>query len=498
MSTKMDIEHRLRAACPVSEDSPPTLSSVLARIERAEQEPPTREWRRGIALPLILAAIVLVGAGGGALLLRSGGPLPPAFVLPANPNEGLGRTLAPSLKLLPMRVADPAGGPPWAMRVIRTTRGLACLQAGRVVDGRLGGVGNRYAFKNDGRFHPFLPADSVAIDSCATVDAGGHAFQPNAPAIVTADGLSLAGENLWPGERVHCDLPGQQDWGVRCPQADLRQVAMGLLGADAASIRVSAPGRNFTVAPDGPDGAYLIVLPAPANSNSGAAGGLYAYLHHRHPRTPALAVLTVTYRDGSHCQIPATRAGQQCSPKGLTGSSGAPVTRAQVRAVLHVSYRALVKHPTPPLMMTGHGGRSFQGRMRTGPRGIGEELPGPALVISFDAPVPAPNIQSAYDVELEPRQVAGCPTPVTIIAQPTSHTIVTGQPVQITVPLESTCHTSYSGRVFFASSSGSYSEARSSDNAGEGPLYEVIASGFGPGPHSTSFPTVGRFQISVP
>src|SRR5271165_235399 len=162
--------------------------------------------------------------------------------LPANPQTGLGQPVPASLALLPARVADPQGGPPWGMRVIRTTRGLVCLQGGRVVKGQLGGLGVGHAFHADGRFHPFLTADAVGIDGCVAGDANGLAFMPGAPVIVTADGLPLAGENLWPYERVHCDLPGQQDWGVRCQQHELRQVAMGLLGPDATSVRVSAPG----------------------------------------------------------------------------------------------------------------------------------------------------------------------------------------------------------------------------------------------------------------
>src|SRR5580700_9323981 len=88
--------------------------------------------RRRVALPLAIVAVALMGAGGGALLLAPGEPLQPAYELSPASTVGLGRPLAPSLALLPLRITDPAGGPPWGMRVIRTTRGLACIQAGRV------------------------------------------------------------------------------------------------------------------------------------------------------------------------------------------------------------------------------------------------------------------------------------------------------------------------------------------------------------------------------
>lgn len=478
--------------------------SVLPQLEhdlleaaqrRLSHTPVPRGWwrrrrpRRRVVLSLAIAAVALMGAGGGALLFGTGKTLPPAYELSPASTVGLGRPLAPSLALLRLRVADPTGGPPWGMRVIRTTRGLACIQAGRVVAGRLGGIGIGYAFKGDGRFHPFAPADAVSEDACATVAANGLAFQPGAPAIVTADGLPLAGENLWPYERVHCDLPGQEDWGVRCPQADLREIAVGMLGPDAASIRVRAPGREFTVKPYGPDGAYLIVLPAPPHSNS--SSGLDAYRHHHFIRAQGLATLAVTYKDGSSCQIPAENQRQTCTPKGLLISNPMP-SPEKLTATLHVSYRPLMPY-SPPLSVTARGSGTFPSSPHP------SEKSGPGLVVSFTAPVAAPNISSGYDVELQPQAVAGCTTPALILSQPTQQTIAAGQRVQIGVSLRSGCRTAYQGRVFFVGSSGSYSEARTSQRTGEGPLYEVIAGLFTGAPHASAPGiTVGRFTLLVP
>jgi hypothetical protein len=474
--------------------------SILQQLEHdlqraAERRPSTkrpapparRGWwrRRGVVLSVGLAALALVGAGGG-LLLGTGRTLPPAFVLPANPAVGLGRPLPASLALLPMREADPAGGPPWGMRVIRTSRGLACVQAGRVVGGRLGGLGIGYAFKGDGLFHPFSPADAIAVDSCATVDLHGNAFQPGAPMVVTADGLPLAGENLYPGERVHCDLPGQEDWGIRCPQAHLREVAVGMLGPDATSIQVSAPGRHLTVTPYGPDGAYLIVLPAPPHANTGVHG----LLGRRAPGTPTL---TVTFRNGSTCRLPADTASQRCTPEGIVRSTG-QLTPARLRRPVSVRYSPMIDAPAP-LAVTAVGGRS------SFPRNVGSASgAGPGLSVTFRAPVAAPNISSGYDVELEPQPRQGCRLPGTILSQPTQQTVAAGQRVRIEVLLESSCHTSYTGRVFFARSSGSYSEARTSENTDEGPLYEVIANeAIRARRGSAAFGvTVARFHITVP
>jgi hypothetical protein len=134
------------------------------------------------------------------------------------------------------------------------------------------------------------------------------------------------------------------------------------------------------------------------------------------------------------------------------------------------------------------------------PRDItASKKPGPGLLVTFKAPVAAANISNAYDVELKPRPVSGCFTPATIVSQPTEQTVAAGGPVSIAVALPSSCRTTYLGRVFFVSSSGSYSEARTSNQAGEGPLYEVIANHYGVRRNpSTLGVTVARFRISVP
>ncbi len=464
----------------------PQLEHNLLRASerRLSTKPTPRGWwrKRGVALSLTLTAVALVGAGGGELLLASGKPVPPAFVLPASPMVGMGQPLAASLAPLPMRVTDPAGGLPWGMRVIRTTRGLVCLQAGRVLNGRLGALGIGYAFKADGRFHPFYAADAISQDSCPTVDRNGRAFQPGSATVVSADGLPLAGENIYPYQRVHCDLPGQEDWGVRCPEADLREVAVGLLGPDAASIRVTTPDRDFTVTPYGPDGAYLIVLPAPPGANRGP----YGFPGRRAPGTP---VLGVTYRDGSHCQIPANEPKQECSPKGLDYSPGPLPTATQLKTTIHVLYQPLMSHANGPLSAIGPSG---QGLIPP------SNKTGPGLVITFIATVSAPNISSAYDVELQPRPVQDCVTPEKIIAQPTRQTIASGQRVRITIPLQR-CRTTYLGRVFFIRTSGNHGEARTTSRNGEGPLYEVIGGRTGRSGHSPELGvTVGHFNISVP
>jgi len=493
MTTPKDLEQRLRAARPDTDAPCPPLSTVVKRIEEDDDAPqPRRRSRRGgLALPIAIGVLVFAAASAAsALLLSSGETVAPAFVLPATPSAGLGEPIPHTLALLPMRVADIEAGPPWGMRVIRTTRGLLCLQAGRVVDGQLGALGTGYAFHGDKRFHPFLPDDAISTDACPAVGATSTAFLPGQPLTVTANGLPLAGENVAQSDQVHCDLPGQENWGVRCPQSELRQVAVGLLGPGARSIEVSNPdGSSFSVDPYGPEGAYLIVLPAQPNANasmsSGGSGPFGSVSN-----APGGAVLKVTYKDGFQCQIPA-RNGQHCHPQSTAGGGLPPAS--ELRSAVHASYVPLADQPETPLLMEDRAGSgSFPGRSGSN----GHDAPGPAVAVTFNAPVAAANASSAYVVELRPQPVSGCATPSVIVSQPTSETLQVGAKVNITVPLETACATSYAGRVFYATSSGIGGES-----SGEGPLYEVIAGQFGPrgtGRNPMNFPTVGSFNISVP
>jgi hypothetical protein len=490
-----EVERRLRAARPETTAPCPPVSTVIERIEQAEHQPESRAWwgRGRLGLTIAVSVTVLAAASAAAaLLLSSGETVAPAFVLPATPDAGLGEPVPQTLALLPMRVPDTEGGPPWGMRVIRTSRGLLCLQAGRVVEDQLGALGSGYAFHADKRFHPFLPDDAIATDACPAVGTTGSAFLPGPPVIVPANGLPLAGENVSRGDQVHCDLPGQENWGVRCPQSELRQVATGLLGPHARSIEVGNPdGSSFSVDPYGPQGAYLIVLPAQANANASMASGSYQGPFGHVSNAPGGAILKITYDDGFQCQIPATGSGNQCHAQSTTGPA-LPSAR-QLRSTVKASYVPVDEHPAVPLLMERAGGQgTFPGR--TGTNGI--DPPGPAAAVTFRAPVDASNASSAYVVELKPHPVEGCATPAVIVSQPTGETLHAGAMVNITVPLESSCATSYSGRAFYATSS-----SIGGESGGGGPLYEVIAAQYGPpgsGRNPMNFPTVGSFEIAVP
>src|SRR4051794_38495930 len=119
---------------------------------------------------LLLAAVALAATG-----VLTGEPVrnPPGVRF--TPKAGVGTPLLRTARLVDVRVADPGGGPPWAMRTVRTTRGLGCVQLGRLAGGRLGVLGQDGAFADDGRFHE-LPTAVLAEAECRPADGAGHVF----------------------------------------------------------------------------------------------------------------------------------------------------------------------------------------------------------------------------------------------------------------------------------------------------------------------------------
>ncbi len=102
---------------------------------------------------LLVPALAVLGTGAAlaAGILLTGTPAGPK--VPPVPTAGYGA--AATTKLLPLHVADPAGGLRWGLRTVRTTRDDVCLQVGRLADGTIGALGEDGAFGDDHRFHPF-------------------------------------------------------------------------------------------------------------------------------------------------------------------------------------------------------------------------------------------------------------------------------------------------------------------------------------------------------
>jgi hypothetical protein len=318
----------------------PQLERELLKVARRQAHRQRRFARlRRPLVAAIAAAILLLAAAALAAsgLLRSGAPLLPPPGAPLDPDSNLGVVEVGSAQLLPVAVPDPAGGPPWGLRFVRTTRGLGCLQAGRLVRGQIGVIGQDGAFRNDGRFHPLATdylANGVAGPfPCGSLDARG----------VSASGLILA-SSTEPGclaQHDHGPIGRRPHQPPICPRQDWRLLYLGMAGPEATSITYRAAGATHTVHTAGDQGAYLIVLPASHNAHqlgsyeplSGAGGG---------------PIVRVDYRNGQVCRLDQMRsslAGDICPQVGRAPATHPTVTAAQVAAPVTTRLRKAHRGP---------------------------------------------------------------------------------------------------------------------------------------------------------
>jgi hypothetical protein len=277
----------------------PVLPQLLTALLRAR---PPRRRRRPVLAGLFVAGGL--AATGGALAATGVLPLPPVGdpVEPTrverNPQRGVGVPTDQGGRLLALRVPDPAGGPPWGLRIVDTTRGMQCLQAGRVVGDQLGLLGQDGIASDDGRFHPLPPATrSGWVTPCQLPDGNGRFF-------IAIDKLSYASGDADPRERA-CREPSDRDPDKpRCAKANARRIAFGLLGPEATEITFA---DGSTQVPTDGDGAYLHVSADGTEQGESVIGGGPA------PDLPISAVKRIDYRDGTSCPEP----GQVgCPPKG--------------------------------------------------------------------------------------------------------------------------------------------------------------------------------------
>lgn len=212
----------------------------------AQTTPRRRRWRRAPVIACIAGLAVAGGALAGTGVLPIGSPLdePPPPVLPGDSPvlvEGQTRVLA-------LRVPDPAGGPPWALRVFRTDRGASCLQVGQVYRGRFGTV----------------TADAAGVQTFRPLKA-----LPGSNSL--CGGVERDGIPVLRGLRKVVSVGGSADTrrcgGRPCPITDVRVLRYGTLGPQARSATfIDAAGRRATSMRVTPKtgGAYLFVVPVPA------------------------------------------------------------------------------------------------------------------------------------------------------------------------------------------------------------------------------------------
>lgn len=222
---------------------------LIAAAHRREANGPVAPiggaWSSRRLKALVMAVVLMLA--GGAIALAATGVLSGSPVRqqgPATPNAGIGVPAPGGSRLLSLRAADPQGGLPWGMRLVRTTRGEICVQIGRLDDGQLGQLGIDGAFHDDGRFHPLAP--DVLPE---TSNSGDVSCNLAAPIRI----------GLWPAGDRSAAPNGPEETKFKPTAKDLRSISWGLLGPHALSITHRTAGgiQTSPVAPG--TGAYLIV-----------------------------------------------------------------------------------------------------------------------------------------------------------------------------------------------------------------------------------------------
>jgi hypothetical protein len=381
---------------------------------------PPRSRRVPLFAAIALAALALAAAAFAATqLIGVGRPVGGSRPQHQAPSTGVGVPVpgahSPhgSVRLLSISVADPSGGLPWGMRIVRTTRGLVCVQVGRLLDGKLGVIGIDGEFEDDGLFHE-LPAAVLDPYTCS---------EPNQHVLYGAVAMPAAA--AMPGPHPSCWYPGtirpagsEQPF---CPARDEREVVFGVLGPHAVSVTYKAHGSLHTVPVSGVHGAYLIVLPQSALAtpeNGGLTTSSAPLSHFPIYYQPSVITALVFRIDGRLCQT------------GTQLLTGGPSTCAS-------SPRAGHPHPggVPHTNVALHA-RSVAG--------------GYDLDLAFTAPVAVNNAYTAYAVEYTLPQNAGCGAKGTA-GLPIERDLARGQLVRATIFIgrQPRCHGTLHGRVIF-------------------------------------------------
>jgi hypothetical protein len=270
------VSHRF----PALEELEAELARVTARQRHQDPEPGLRRRFAGALragrLAAVLPAVALLLVASTITLAATGVILTGSSVSPTaglGPYAGAGLPLAGQSKLLPLRFPDPYGGLPWGMRVVHTTRGLVCVQIGRVRDGQLGELGIDGVYHDDGRFHAVGPGVLPAYAGGAS----GGGVTSERGSCVLANGVVTGNGAAW-GSAVAAEFTGVSENAAFAPMGKLgppqtrRDIAYGILGPHAVrvSYREGSALRTQPVAPG--VGAYLIVQRAAPGSTQPGHG----------------------------------------------------------------------------------------------------------------------------------------------------------------------------------------------------------------------------------
>jgi hypothetical protein len=226
------------------------------------------------------------------------------------------------------------------MRVLSTTRGVGCLEVGRLLDGKLGVLARDGAFGDDGRFHE-LPAGGLASGGqCANLDAHGRLFYTVSNYGIQASGWIGHGSCVVRPPSEGAPPPGyvapRPPTGY-CPTAELRDLFSGLLGPEATTVTYRLDGRLHTLRPAGAEGAYLIVGRHSAGQSFHGRHPLGGGVTGIMPLPWASPIVRITYRYGFVCRIADTQPGTlkgRCTPPGYAPARPSVLAPAQVASPL--------------------------------------------------------------------------------------------------------------------------------------------------------------------
>ena len=326
--------------------------SLIPELEREIERvlPSRRRRRRAVRFGVPAVAILLAGTTGALAatgVIPVGSPTKDRVRL--KPHEGIGALTSGTEKVLTIHTEDPDGGPPWGMRLAKTTRKLGCLQAGRLLDGRIGVLGRDGAFNDDGKFHPITAGSVGHPGTCQQLDGKGQLITSVVMGGIPAS-ASLNGECM-PPQFTH-GVPKDQ----LCASESIRLLRYGLLGPQAKSIVVDGTKEIPTV---GEEGAYLLVERIGDSGMGGVGAG---------PWPTNGPITEVRFKDGSSCKLGIAGPDPSCKNPGYTAPAQPQLTDADVRASIKIRTFRTAKH--------------WHAR------------------ISFRAPVAIPDASAAYTIRL--------------------------------------------------------------------------------------------------
>ncbi|MDA0181640.1 hypothetical protein OJ997_15145 [Solirubrobacter phytolaccae] len=328
----------------------PELERELERVMPVRRARKTFHVGVGIGVALLCGGTAALAATG-VLQVPIGSPADKEVEL--EPSVGVGALEPGGVRVLAVQAEDPDGGPPWGLRMARTTRKLGCVQAARMQDGKLGVLGRDDAFGNDGKFHPIPDSNVGHLGACTQLDAKGQLVTSVRVGGIAASASVMGG----------CHLP-QTTTGVPkdelCDPRSARTLYFGVLGPQAKSI--VAYGKEIPTT--GEEGAYLIV-DRMADRGIGVGSGMGAS-----PFPTNSPINEIRFKDGSSCAVTERGADESCVNPGYAAPPAPTLTEADVKSAIHV-------------------------RKTKGKKGDRWKVR-----VSFRAPVAVPDASSAYSIDL--------------------------------------------------------------------------------------------------